>query len=238
MDADISREPGGGREEGNGAMAEQGHGNEVKVDGRARTGRQHRLVALVCLGFIGGMAGVTAASVPLYRMFCSLTGFGGATRTAEGESLPTPIDKTMEIRFDANVAPGLPWKFKPVQTSMTVTVGKSSLAHYEAENRADAETHANATYNVMPAQAGSYFVKLQCFCFNEQTLGPKEKADMPVVFYVDPDIVKDPDLQGIKTITLSYTFFPAKDQNAPVARTAQESSGQNKAGQGTRGKPL
>jgi len=218
-------------------MAEQGQANEGKGEGVPQAGRRHWLVALVCLGFIGGMAGVTAASVPLYRMFCSLTGFGGATRTAEGTAMPTPIDKTMEIRFDANVASGLPWTFKPVQTSMTVTVGKSSLAHYEAVNRADAETHANATYNVMPAQAGSYFVKLQCFCFNEQTLGPKEQADMPVVFYVDPDIVKDPDLQGIKTITLSYTFFPAKDQDAPVARTAQESTAQSKLGQGAR-KPL
>jgi cytochrome c oxidase assembly protein subunit 11 len=219
-------------------MAEREQGSEVKQEAAGRSGRRHWLVVAVCLGFIGGMAGMTAAAVPLYRAFCSLTGYGGATRTAEGEALPTPIDKTMEIRFDANVAPGLAWTFKPVQTSMTVTVGKSSLAHYEAVNRADAETHANATYNVMPAQAGSYFVKLQCFCFDEQTLGPKEKADMPVVFYVDPDIVKDPDLQGINTITLSYTFFPAKDQAAPVARTAQENSAQGKAGQGAQRKPL
>lgn len=217
-------------------MAEQGNDKAggMGPGGPSRSGSRHWLVALVCLGFIGGMAGMTAASVPLYRVFCSLTGFGGATRTAEGEAAPTPINRTMEIRFDANVAPGLAWAFKPVQRSMVVKVGESSLAHYTAENRSDAETYANATYNVMPAQAGAYFVKLQCFCFNEQTLGPKEKADMPVVFYVDPDIVKDPDLQGIKTITLSYTFFPAKPPaGGPVARV-EEKPGQAGAG----GKPL
>lgn len=207
---------------------------ERAAPAKTRSAAGYWVVVLVCLGFIGGMGGMTYASVPLYKVFCSLTGFGGATRTAEDGPLPTPIDVKMEIRFDANVAKGLPWAFAPLQKSMTVQVGASSLAHYSAENRSDAETYANATYNVMPAQAGAYFVKLQCFCFNEQTLGPHEKADMPVVFYVDPDIMKDPDLQGVKTITLSYTFFPATpsdDAVRPVARVQEQ-------GKGAGGKPL
>ncbi|MDI4663611.1 cytochrome c oxidase assembly protein [Xanthobacter autotrophicus] len=184
--------------------------------GRDRAGRRHLVVASACVAFIAAMVGVTYASVPLYAMFCALTGFGGATRV--GSAPATPIDREITIRFDANVAPGLPWAFAPVEREMTVKVGATSLAHYTAANRSGGETHANATYNVSPPQAGAYFVKLQCFCFEEQTLTPNEKLEMPVVFYVDPAIEQDPDLKRLGSITLSYTFFPAKAPDKPVAR--------------------
>lgn len=189
---------------------------------------RHRLIALACLGFIAAMVGVTYASVPLYAMFCSLTGFGGATRVATGGPAPVATDRALEIRFDANVAPGLPWAFRPLQRGMSVKIGETSLAHYEADNKAGVETHANATYNVTPAQAGAYFVKLQCFCFEEQVLAAGERLDMPVVFYIDPAILDDRDLKGLKTITLSYTFFPSKAPAKPVARV--EGIGEAKGG--------
>jgi cytochrome c oxidase assembly protein subunit 11 len=203
------------------------HQTAGQAQARGPKGR-HRLIALACLGFIAAMVGVTYASVPLYAMFCSLTGFGGATRVASGGPLPAAIDRTLDIRFDANVAPGLPWAFRPVQRGMSVKIGETSLAHYEADNTAGAETRGNATYNVTPAQAGAYFVKLQCFCFEEQVLSAGERLDMPVVFYIDPAILDDPDLKGLKTITLSYTFFPSKAPAKPVARV--EGIGEAKGG--------
>lgn len=203
--------------------------NEGPVPAAPRsTGRRHAVVAGACAAFIATMAAVTYASVPLYAMFCSLTGFGGSTRV--GQTAPaTPLEREITISFDANVAPGLPWNFAPDQREMTVKVGATSMAHYTAQNRAGSETRGNATYNVSPPQAGAYFVKLQCFCFNEQTLAPHEKVDMPVVFYVDPAIAQDPDLKDLSTITLSYTFFPAKADKPEVRASAPAGAG---------GKPL
>ncbi|MCL8381705.1 MULTISPECIES: cytochrome c oxidase assembly protein [Xanthobacter] len=192
--------------------------NDKMAESAPRAAR-HWVVAAACVGFIAAMVGVTYASVPLYAMFCSLTGFGGATRVG---STPTaaPLDREITIRFDANVSPGLPWAFAPVQREMTVKIGATSLAHYTAQNRSADDTRANATYNVSPPQAGAYFVKLQCFCFEEQTLAGREKMDMPVVFYVDPSIADDPDLKTLKDITLSYTFFPAKADKPQVRANA------------------
>ncbi|MEP9353709.1 cytochrome c oxidase assembly protein [Xanthobacter sp. KR7-65] len=182
----------------------------------APTARRHTVVALACVAFIAAMVGVTYASVPLYAMFCAVTGFGGATRV--GTAPATAIDRDITIRFDANVAPGLPWAFAPVAREMTVKIGATSLAHYTATSRSAGETRGNATYNVSPPQAGAYFVKMQCFCFEEQALGPNETMDMPVVFFVDPAIADDPDLKTLKDITLSYTFFPAKGPERAGAR--------------------
>ncbi|TCT03459.1 cytochrome c oxidase assembly protein [Aquabacter spiritensis] len=188
-----------------------------------RRGPRHGLVAAACAMFVAAMVGMAYAAVPLYAMFCSLTGFGGATRV--GTAAPeTTIDRTITVRFDANVAPGLPWVFKPEQTSMEVKVGETKMAYYMARNEAATPTYANATYNVTPAQAGFYFVKMQCFCFEEQTLAGGEKVDMPVVFYIDPAIAEDEDLKNLKTITLSYTFFPAKPP-APKAAAVQGAGG-------------
>ncbi len=185
-----------------------------------RSLRSEATIVLGCAAFVAAMVGLTYASVPLYAAFCSLTGFGGATRVAE--SAPSQVlDRTITVRFDANVAPGLPWDFRPEQTKVDVKVGETKMAYYFAGNRSAAETYANATYNVMPSSAGAYFVKLQCFCFNEQTLKGGEKVDMPVVFYIDPAIADDPEMAGVKTITLSYTFFAAKAPALPQARAAE-----------------
>lgn len=178
----------------------------------------HKLVAAACVLFVAAMAGAAYAAVPLYAMFCSLTGFGGATRV--GSEAPTETsDRVITVRFDANVAPGLPWTFKPEQASMAVKVGETSMAYYLAENQFNTPTYANATYNVTPAQAGFYFVKMQCFCFEEQTLKGGERVEMPVVFFIDPAIERDADLKNVKTITLSYTFFPAKPSTPKSAAT-------------------
>lgn len=192
--------------------------NDKMAENAPRAAR-HWVVAAACVGFIAAMVGVTYASVPLYAMFCSLTGFGGATRVG---ATPTgaPLEREITIRFDANVSPGLPWTFAPVEREMNVKIGATSLAHYTALNRSADDTRANATYNVSPPQAGAYFVKLQCFCFEEQTLAGREKMDMPVVFYVDPAIADDPDLKTLKDITLSYTFFPAKPDRPQVRADA------------------
>lgn len=186
----------------------------------------HGWIVAGCLGFIVAMVGLTYASVPLYAMFCTLTGFGGATRVAEGAPGAIPGgDRKITVSFDANVAPGLAWSFAPKQRDMTVEIGASSLAYYEAKNLTAVETHGNATYNVSPPQAGAYFVKMQCFCFEEQALAPGETMPMPVAFYIDPAILEDPDLKSLTAITLSYTFFPAK-------------AGARAEAPGMRGKPL
>lgn len=185
--------------------------------------RRHLVVALACAAFIGGMVGVTYASVPLYAAFCSLTGFGGATRVA-AQAPGVVAEREITIRFDANVAAGLPWTFAPEQREMVVKIGATNLAYYAARNTSSAPTAANATYNVSPPQAGAYFVKMQCFCFEEQHLDAGARADMPVAFYVDPEILKDPDLKTLPAITLSYTFFPAKAQSA-----ARSTEGNGKA---------
>lgn len=186
-------------------------------------GRRHGLVAAACVVFVAAMVGMAYASVPLYAAFCSLTGFGGATRVGDAANAPKVAgERAFTIRFDANVAPGLPWTFRPVDRQIDVKVGETRMAYYAVENTSAAETHANATYNVTPAQAGAYFVKLQCFCFEEQALRPGETLEMPVVFYVDPAISEEPDLDGVTTITLSYTFFPAKAPARPVARAQDE----------------
>ncbi len=174
------------------------------MDGR---GRGH-VTAAALAGFVAVMVGVTYASAPLYAAFCTLTGFGGSTRVA-ARPPQAVAEREIAIRFDANVAAGLPWSFAPDAREMVVRIGAPSLAHYSARNTSGTETAGNAAYNVSPPQAGAYFVKMQCFCFDEQRLGPGAAADMPVAFYVDPAILDDPDLKTLPAITLSYTFFPA-----------------------------
>lgn len=170
------------------------------------TARRHRVVAASCVVFVAAMVGAAYAAVPLYQMFCQITGFGGATKVAT--SAPNQVlDREVEIRFDANVAPGLPWAFAPEVRSMKVKLGETKLAYYRVENRGAQPITASATYNVAPALAGYHFAKMQCFCFTDQTLQPGEALDMPVVFFVDPALADDRDLDGLNTITLSYTFF-------------------------------
>ena len=176
-------------------------------------------VAVVCLSFFVGMIGMAYAAVPLYTMFCQATGYDGTTRRVDRQYAGKVLDRDITIRFDAN-ATGIPWDFQPVKRAITIKIGETTQAHYTATNRFDAPVTGRATFNVVPELAGAYFNKVECFCFTDQTLQAGQTVDMPVVFYVDPDIVNAPELKNIKTITLSYTMFPVQE-NKPVA-TAPE----------------
>ena len=187
--------------------------------------RSNRLVAAICVAFFGGMVGMAYAAVPLYAMFCQMTGYGGTTQRVEQYS-DRILDRKITVRFDANVSSGLPWDFKPVQRNMTMKIGETAEAHYTATNLFDTPTAGRATFNVTPEIAGSYFNKVECFCFTDTTLKPGETLDMPVVFYVDPDIADVPELKDITTITLSYTFFPI-EKDEPVAAAPAESTSTN-----------
>ena len=170
--------------------------------------------ALLALLLVFGMTGLAFASVPLYRLFCQVTGFDGTTRVAAGEDAPGDSGRTIGIRFDANRSPALPWRFEPVDTSRRVAVGARNIALYTARNLSARPVTGTATFNVTPVQAGRYFTKIECFCFTEQRLEPGQEVSMPVVFYVDPAILDDPDARDISEITLSYTFYPV-DQPRP-----------------------
>ena len=191
---------------------------EARTPTDPRKERSNRLVAGVCLAFFGGMVGMAYAAVPLYAMFCQVTGYGGTTQRVEQYS-DRVLDRKITVRFDANTS-GLPWDFKPVARAMTMKIGETAQAHYTATNLFDTPTAGRATFNVTPELAGSYFNKVECFCFTDTTLKPGETLDMPVVFYVDPDIADVPELKDITTITLSYTFFPIEEEK-PVAAAPQ-----------------
>ena len=153
-------------------------------------------------------SGRPTPSVPLYRLFCQVTGFDGTPRVATKPS-DTVLDETVTVRFDANVAPGLPWRFEPVQTTTKVKIGENTLAFYRATNTSDRPVWGMATFNVFPEQVAPFFNKLQCFCFTEQLLQPGESVEMPVSFFVDPQMTADKDAFWVAHITLSYTFYPA-----------------------------
>jgi cytochrome c oxidase assembly protein subunit 11 len=178
------------------------------ADPRRRTAMFAALgvIAMTCLGF---------ASAPLYRMFCEATGFDGTTQRSNGQLVRAVAGKTVEIRFDANHVPTLPWTFEPEKPDQIVTIGEKNMAFFTATNHARYPVTGRATYNVTPTQAGGYFAKVQCFCFTEQTLQPGQSVRMPVIFYVDPGIARDADTKDIQAITLSYTFYPI---DAPQVR--------------------
>jgi cytochrome c oxidase assembly protein subunit 11 len=158
------------------------------------------------------MSGLAWASVPLYRMFCQATGLNGTTQ--RGTQAPGAVNRQVRIDFDTNVAPNLPWKFVPESPSDTVDVGARDMAFFVATNNSDHPITGTATFNVTPDVAGKYFTKIQCFCFTQQTLKPGESARMPVIFFVDPKLLQDPDADDLKTITLSYTFYPVDSAKA------------------------
>lgn len=185
-------------------------------------GRNNGLVVAMCLSFVIGMSAMCAAAVPLYRMFCQVTGYNGTTQRTEQVS-NVILDKRIQVSFDANVAPGLPWDFKPVQKSVNPKIGETIEVKFVIENKSDKPERGQAIFNVSPLEAGVYFNKVQCFCFTDTTLKPGEDMEMPVVFFVDPEIVNDPDLKDVKTITLSYTFFPI-EKPKPVANAKAETS--------------
>jgi cytochrome c oxidase assembly protein subunit 11 len=175
-------------------------------------GRNLRTMAFLGI-FAAGMGGLAYASVPLYEIFCRVTGYGGTTQVAKSESRSV-IDRVVRVRFDSNVNPALAWNFEPTQRSMELKVGENALAFYRAENQGDEVIVGTATFNVTPDKAGLYFNKIECFCFTEQVLKPGQSVDMPVTFFIDPAMNEDPNLEDVTSITLSYTFFYAEDQSA------------------------
>lgn len=164
-----------------------------------------RKTVLQLVGVVLVMGSLAWASVPLYDLFCRVTGWGGATDVAEA-AMDEPLTETVTIRFDASKAAGMPWEFEPAQNKMTVRIGEEGLAFFEAYNPTDRVIAGTASFNVAPYSAGAYFSKIQCFCFELQVLEPGERVSMPVSFFVEPDILDDPDARFVKTITLSYTF--------------------------------
>ncbi|WAJ29118.1 cytochrome c oxidase assembly protein [Antarcticirhabdus aurantiaca] len=174
-----------------------------------RSMRRDVTVAVACAAFALGMVGVSYAAVPLYELFCQVTGYGGTTQRAEANTT-TLSDRSVTVRFDSNASPGVPWTFRPVEREVRVKLGETRQIAYRVRNDSDRTVTASATFNVSPPLAGVYFNKIQCFCFNEQTLKPGEEVDMPVVFFVDPDVATVPELKSLPAITLSYTFFPVE----------------------------
>jgi len=152
------------------------------------------------------MGGLAWASVPFYSWFCKVTGFGGETNVAEAGS-DVILDQTVKIRFDGSKDRDMPWEFKPLQQEVELRIGETGMAFYEAYNPTDRPIAGQASYNVAPYSAGAYFTKIACFCFTEQILQPGERVEMPVTFFVDPEIVDDPEAKFVHTITLSYTFY-------------------------------
>ncbi len=169
---------------------------------------KNRRVALIAAAGFCFMVGAAYASVPIYKIFCQTTGFGGTTQRA-AKAPDVASDKIISVRFDANTSSGLSWRFQPKQTTMQVKIGEQNMAYFEAKNLGDKVSTGSAIYNVSPPTAGRFFDKIQCFCFTKQTLKPGETAEFPVVFFIDPDILKDADGKGTEEITLSYTFYPA-----------------------------
>jgi cytochrome c oxidase assembly protein subunit 11 len=168
-------------------------------------------VAALCGALVALMVGASYAAVPFYNWFCRTTGFNGTTQVATSAPTSAPLQRKIAVRFDSNVAGGLPWKFEPEQTEIEVKIGEVVTVIYTVTNQSARTTTGQAAYNVAPLTVGSYFEKINCFCFTEQTMAPGEKREMPVVFYVDPAIAADHENDGLNTITLSYTFYPVRE---------------------------
>ncbi|HEU0118369.1 MAG TPA: cytochrome c oxidase assembly protein [Alphaproteobacteria bacterium] len=174
---------------------------------------------------VGLMIGLAYASVPLYSLFCKATGFGGTPKRVEQAAAPTPAaERYVTVTFDGNVDPALPWEFAPETKSLRVKLGEQATVNYRATNKGDKTLVGTATFNVQPDKAGAYFDKIQCFCFTKQVLKPGQSEDMAVQFYVDPELAKDPKNDDVQNITLSYTFFLAKDQGKAHAKQASTES--------------
>jgi cytochrome c oxidase assembly protein subunit 11 len=185
------------------------------------SGRRNRNTVLSLLVVLGVMTGLVSVSVPLYRIFCAATGYEGTTQRASTAPLTEVKNRLITVRFNAETAPGLPWTFEPEQLEVTVHPGEQKLVAYRAINHASQGVTGKATYNVTPDKAGLYFDKLQCFCFTQQYLGPGKSAELWVSFFVDPDIVKDPNTSDVDTITLSYTMFRSKSDAGPAADASE-----------------
>lgn len=192
-------------------MAEQNDPKTPQEDRQTEIARKNARLGKTVLAVVLFMIGMAYASVPLYDAFCRVTGFGGTTQVSD--QLPdTILDRTVTIKFNADTDPNIPWQFKPEQRSIDVKLGQRGLTAFNAKNIAKQPTAGTALYNVTPLKVGKYFHKIQCFCFDEQILAAGEEMNMPVLFYVDPSMNDDPNLDDVTTITLSYTFFPAESE--------------------------
>ena len=190
--------------------------------------RRNARIGIYCAIGLFGMVGAAYASVPLYRAFCQLTGFDGTVRKAE--AAPTRVlDRKLLIRFDANVR-DLPWAFKPSQVTQEVKIGATGLAFYKVTNNGKTPITGRASYNVVPESAGAYFQKLECFCFNDQTIQPGQTVEFPVVYFVDPEFATDFETKGKQEVTLSYTFFPVETEQATAPKAPSPLGGAAKAG--------
>lgn len=198
-----------------------------------RAGRTRKTASAIALfAIVAGMTGLSFASVPLYRIFCQTTGFGGTPRTENVAAPVAVIDREVAVRFDANVNPDLPWRFAPVRRQVEVRLGEETLIHYAAANLADQPVSGTAAFNVSPDAAARYFNKIECFCFTEQTLAPGQEVSMPVLFYIDPAIADDPDARDIRKITLSYTFYRMEGDGKNGATKTPEVAGREARGGG------
>lgn len=178
--------------------------------------QRNKRLGFIMFGLAALMVAVGFASVPLYRIFCQVTGFDGTTMRKSEADLPgAPVGKIISVRFDGNVAPGLHWSFGPEKPTQRVAIGARQMAFFHAKNLSDQPITGRAVFNVTPTQSGQYFSKIQCFCFTEQTLKPGEEIRMPVVFFVDPALIDNPDTRDITEITLSYTFYPVDSARLP-----------------------
>jgi len=185
--------------------------------------RRNMVLAFACAAFVAAMVGMAYAAVPLYNLFCRTTGFGGTTQVSD-VGTGKVLDRKVTVRFDANVS-GLPWKFAPERVSINVRVGEVVTVYYKVENDSARETVGQATYNVTPPTVGAYFVKINCFCFTEQRVKPHEQRDMAVVFYIDPALVGDAEQDDLNTITLSYTMYPVRNPQKPMAQSDDGKAG-------------
>jgi cytochrome c oxidase assembly protein subunit 11 len=181
------------------------------------------IVAGGCGVFVAAMIGAAYAAVPLYNWYCRTTGFAGTTQVAR-QAPNNVLGRRLTIRFDSNVTPGLPWQFVPEQDEVSVRIGEVTTVRYKVINQAARTIAAQASYNVSPPQVGAYFEKINCFCFTRQTMKPGETREMAVVFYVDPKIAADSDQDALNTITLSYTFFPVREPEGPLAEAPDKNS--------------
>lgn len=206
----------------------------MSADDTNKAGGQKRVnngvIALACGAFFVGMIGMAYAAVPLYQLFCQVTGYGGTTQRTEQLS-DTILDRKITVRFDANTSAGLPWDFQPVQRDVTMKIGETTQVAYRARNLSRQPASGRSSFNVTPQFAGAYFMKVECFCFTDTTLQPGEEIQMPVVFYIDPAIVDLPEMKNINTLTLSYTFYPIDnpspeaDQSVSLPRTGANLGG-------------
>jgi cytochrome c oxidase assembly protein subunit 11 len=199
----------------------------VSNDHIQQSSRRNLGVASACVVFVGAMVGMAYAAVPLYQLFCQVTGYGGTTQRVEQVS-DVVLDRTINVTFDANASPGLNWDFKAVDKKVTPKIGETVQITYTATNNSPHPVTGEAIFNVTPGEAGAYFNKVQCFCFTKTTLQPGETLEMPVVFFVDPAIVEAEETKGIGTITLSYTFYPRDDQEPVAALSVGEDKEQPK----------